>query len=121
MKTDIEIANEIEMKPIIEIASKLHIEDNIEQYGKISTLLYIKKSYTINIKTWLEKRKYMEIYEKQVPDVVIKRLPRYYRYLSELLKMDIKRITWDTEKFLLKEDNKIWKEPDIFMSINFTI
>lgn len=34
MKTDIEIANEIEMKPIIEIASKLHIEDNIEQYGK---------------------------------------------------------------------------------------
>ncbi len=35
----------------------------------------------------------MGIYEKQVPDVVIKRLPRYYRYLSELLKMDIKRIS----------------------------
>ena len=34
MKTDIEIANEIEMKPIIEIASKLHIENDIEQYGK---------------------------------------------------------------------------------------
>lgn len=35
----------------------------------------------------------MGINEKQVPDVVIKRLPRYYRYLSELLKMDIKRIS----------------------------
>lgn len=31
--------------------------------------------------------------EKQVPAIVIKRLPRYYRYLSELLKMDIKRIS----------------------------
>ena len=31
--------------------------------------------------------------EKQVPAVVIKRLPRYYRYLSELLKHDIKRIS----------------------------
>ncbi len=31
--------------------------------------------------------------EKQVPAVVIKRLPRYYRYLSELLKLDIKRIS----------------------------
>lgn len=31
--------------------------------------------------------------EKQVPAVVIKRLPRYYRYLSELLKKDIKRIS----------------------------
>ena len=31
--------------------------------------------------------------EKQVPAVVIKRLPRYYRYLSELLKVDIKRIS----------------------------
>ena len=39
------------------------------------------------------KGEYMGIYEKQVPDVVIKRLPRYYRYLSELLKMDIKRIS----------------------------
>ncbi len=31
--------------------------------------------------------------QKQVPAVVIKRLPRYYRYLSELLKLDIKRIS----------------------------
>lgn len=30
---------------------------------------------------------------KKVPSVVIKRLPRYYRYLSELLKQDIKRIS----------------------------
>lgn len=30
---------------------------------------------------------------KKVPAVVIKRLPRYYRYLSELLKQDIKRIS----------------------------
>lgn len=31
--------------------------------------------------------------QKQVPDVVIRRLPRYYRYLSELLKLDTKRIS----------------------------
>ncbi|MBP3359613.1 MAG: redox-sensing transcriptional repressor Rex [Clostridia bacterium] len=31
--------------------------------------------------------------EKQVPAIVVKRLPRYYRYLSELLKTDIKRIS----------------------------
>ena len=31
--------------------------------------------------------------EKQVPSVVVRRLPRYYRYLSELKKMDIKRIS----------------------------
>ncbi|MCI5605653.1 MAG: redox-sensing transcriptional repressor Rex [Clostridia bacterium] len=30
---------------------------------------------------------------KKVPAVVIKRLPRYYRYLGELLKQDIKRIS----------------------------
>ena len=30
---------------------------------------------------------------KKVPDVVVKRLPRYYRYLGELLKQDIKRIS----------------------------
>ncbi len=30
---------------------------------------------------------------KKVPDVVIKRLPRYYRYLGELLNQDIKRIS----------------------------
>lgn len=30
---------------------------------------------------------------KKVPAVVIKRLPRYYRYLSELLKQDINRIS----------------------------
>lgn len=30
---------------------------------------------------------------KRVPSVVIKRLPRYYRYLSELLKQDITRIS----------------------------
>jgi len=35
----------------------------------------------------------MNCNEKQVPSVVIKRLPRYYRYLGELLKMDIKRIS----------------------------
>ena len=34
MKSDIEIANSIEMKPITEIAKKLNIENNIEQYGK---------------------------------------------------------------------------------------
>ncbi len=31
--------------------------------------------------------------EKKVPAVVVKRLPRYYRYLSELLKQDVKRIS----------------------------
>ncbi len=31
--------------------------------------------------------------EKRVPAVVVKRLPRYYRYLGELLKQDIKRIS----------------------------
>ena len=31
--------------------------------------------------------------EKQVPSVVVRSLPRYYRYLSELKKMDIKRIS----------------------------
>lgn len=35
----------------------------------------------------------MSCNEKQVPSVVIKRLPRYYRYLGELLKSDIKRIS----------------------------
>ncbi|MCH5211040.1 MAG: redox-sensing transcriptional repressor Rex [Oscillospiraceae bacterium] len=30
---------------------------------------------------------------KKVPEVVVKRLPRYYRYLGELLKQDIKRIS----------------------------
>lgn len=30
---------------------------------------------------------------KRVPEVVIKRLPRYYRYLSELLKQNIQRIS----------------------------
>ncbi|MDD6484118.1 MAG: redox-sensing transcriptional repressor Rex [Clostridiales bacterium] len=30
---------------------------------------------------------------KKVPDVVIKRLPRYYRYLGDLLNQDIKRIS----------------------------
>ena len=30
---------------------------------------------------------------KAVPEVVVKRLPRYYRYLSELLKKDIHRIS----------------------------
>lgn len=33
---------------------------------------------------------------RQVPAVVIKRLPRYYRYLGELLKQDIKRISSGT-------------------------
>lgn len=35
----------------------------------------------------------MEMNEKKVPDVVIRRLPRYYRYLRELLNQDIKRIS----------------------------
>lgn len=30
---------------------------------------------------------------KKVPSVVIKRLPRYYRYLSELINQDVKRIS----------------------------
>ena len=35
----------------------------------------------------------MENNERKVPDVVIKRLPRYYRYLSELLAQGIQRIS----------------------------
>ncbi len=31
--------------------------------------------------------------EKKVPTVVVKRLPRYYRYLGELIKQDVKRIS----------------------------
>ena len=33
MKSDIEIANSIEIKPIINIAKNLNIEDSIELYG----------------------------------------------------------------------------------------
>ncbi len=35
----------------------------------------------------------MNYKEKSVPEVVIKRLPRYYRYLSDLLNKDITRIS----------------------------
>ena len=35
----------------------------------------------------------MDSQKKKVPAIVIKRLPRYYRYLSELRKQDIKRIS----------------------------
>lgn len=35
----------------------------------------------------------MEHQQKKVPAIVIKRLPRYYRYLGELLKQDVKRIS----------------------------
>ena len=35
----------------------------------------------------------MENNEKKVPEVVIKRLPRYYRYLSELAAQDVHRIS----------------------------
>jgi redox-sensing transcriptional repressor len=35
----------------------------------------------------------MEINQRKVPEVVVKRLPRYYRYLSELDKKDISRIS----------------------------
>lgn len=35
----------------------------------------------------------MENNERKVPEVVIKRLPRYYRYLSQLLSQDIHRIS----------------------------
>ena len=35
----------------------------------------------------------MESQQKKVPAIVIKRLPRYYRYLGELLKQDVKRIS----------------------------
>ncbi len=35
----------------------------------------------------------MELNDKKVPEVVIKRLPRYYRYLRELLNQDIRRIS----------------------------
>ena len=31
--------------------------------------------------------------EKKVPAVVVKRMPRYYRYLGELIKQDVKRIS----------------------------
>ena len=36
---------------------------------------------------------YMNYKGKNVPEVVIKRLPRYYRYLSDLLNQDITRIS----------------------------
>ena len=35
----------------------------------------------------------MENNEKKVPEVVIKRLPRYYRYLSDLQNRDVQRIS----------------------------
>lgn len=35
----------------------------------------------------------MENNERKVPEVVIKRLPRYYRYLGELMRQDIHRIS----------------------------
>lgn len=35
----------------------------------------------------------MDSNKKKVPDIVIKRLPRYYRYLGELRKQDVKRIS----------------------------
>lgn len=35
----------------------------------------------------------MNYNDRKVPEVVIKRLPRYYRYLGELLKQDIHRIS----------------------------
>ncbi len=35
----------------------------------------------------------MDNNERKVPDVVIKRLPRYYRYLTELMHQDIDRIS----------------------------
>lgn len=35
----------------------------------------------------------MSVGNRRVPEVVIKRLPRYYRYLSDLLKMDVHRIS----------------------------
>ncbi len=35
----------------------------------------------------------MEINQRKVPEVVVKRLPRYYRYLSELEKKEINRIS----------------------------
>jgi redox-sensing transcriptional repressor len=35
----------------------------------------------------------METPKKKVPAIVIKRLPRYYRYLGELKKQDVKRIS----------------------------
>ena len=35
----------------------------------------------------------METNQRKVPEVVVKRLPRYYRYLSELDKKDISRIS----------------------------
>lgn len=38
----------------------------------------------------------MENNDRKVPEVVIKRLPRYYRYLRELLNQDIRRISSNT-------------------------
>lgn len=35
----------------------------------------------------------MNVNEKKVPSVVVKRLPRYYRYLGELLNQGVKRIS----------------------------
>ena len=46
MKSDIEIANSIEMKPIIEIAKKLNIENEIEQYGKYKAKIEYDKINT---------------------------------------------------------------------------
>ena len=43
--TDIEIANTVKLKPIIEIASKLGIDpDTIEQYGKYKAKLPLSLS-----------------------------------------------------------------------------
>ena len=50
--------------------------------------------------------------EKKVPTVVVKRLPRYYRYLGELLKQDIEergvRVLYDNgggQKGIKKNDS----------------
>lgn len=52
-------------------------------------------TYVIIITIALLKRQVcaMENNSKKVPEVVIKRLPRYYRYLRELLNQDIRRIS----------------------------
>lgn len=44
----------------------------------------------------------MQSSEKKVPDVVVKRLPRYYRYLRELLSQDIKRISSNALSKMMK-------------------
>lgn len=44
----------------------------------------------------------MQSNEKKVPDVVVKRLPRYYRYLRELLNQDIKRISSNALSKMMK-------------------